>query len=140
MDIVLDFLKKEEIDSLGNLMKDAFSVNIDNNNILKCFDSGNIRFLCAKVGDVIAGTIMITNDYDPIKNVKSFYLDYVSVHSDYQNQKIGRKLMLEVEKLAKDEGISFIEFTSSSKRIYARKLYLSLGYEMRDTGVFIKRI
>ena len=36
MDIVLDFLKKEEIDSLGNLMKDAFSVNIDNNNILKC--------------------------------------------------------------------------------------------------------
>jgi len=140
MDIVLDFLRKEEVNSLSELMKNAFSIDIDVNNVLKCFDFENIRFLCAKVGNVIAGTIMITSDYDPIKNVKSFYLDYVSVHSDYQNQKIGRKLMLEVEKIAQEEGISFIEFTSSSKRIYARKLYLSLGYEMRDTGVFIKRI
>ena len=49
-------------------------------------------------------------------------------------------MMLEVEKIAKEENISYIEFTSSSKRIYARKLYLSLGYELRDTGVFIKNI
>lgn len=139
MDIKIEFLKENEIDSLVELMNDAFSIEASKEAIKESLDSKNIRFLCAKDNDVIAGTIMITTDIDPIKNKKSYYLDYVAVLSSYQNRKIGSKLMLEVERLAKEEGISYIEFTSSSKRIYARKLYLSLGYELRDTGVFIKK-
>lgn len=139
MDIKIEFLKENEIDSLVELMNDAFSIEASKEAIKESLDSKNIRFLCAKDNDVIAGTIMITTDIDPIKNKKSYYLDYVAVLSSYQNRKIGSKLMLEVERLAKEEGISYIEFTSSSKRVYARKLYLSLGYELRDTGVFIKK-
>lgn len=139
MDIKIEFLKENEIDSLVELINDAFSIEASKKAIRESLDSKNIRFLCAKDNDVIAGTIMITTDIDPIKNKKSYYLDYVAVLSSYQNRKLGSKLMLEVERLAKEEGISYIEFTSSSKRVYARKLYLSLGYKLRDTGVFIKK-
>ena len=140
MDIRYEYLKDSEIDSFIELMEDAFSINAEYDSIKKSLYSDNTKFLCAKDDDKIVGTIMITVKVDPIKNRKSFYLDYVSVLSSYQNKKIGRNMMLEVEKIAKENGITYIEFTSNKKRVNARKLYSSLGYDERDTGVFIKRM
>lgn len=140
MNIKIEFLKDNEIDSFIELINDAFSIDVSYDSIKKSLYTDNIKFLCAKDRERIVGTIMITTDFDPVKNIKSFYLDYVSVLSSYQNKKIGSKLMLEVEKFAKENNISYIEFTSSKKRVNARKLYSSCGYEERDTDVFFKRI
>lgn len=138
--MTFEFLKEKEIDSLINLLEEAFKLKANKETIKESLNNQNVRFLCAKEDNLVVGTIMITTKINPVTNKKCFYLDYVSVLESYQNRKIGAKMMLEVEKIAKEENISFIEFTSSSKRIYARKLYLSLGYELRDTGVFIKNI
>jgi len=140
MDIKYEYLKDNEIDSLIELISDAFSIESNYDSIKKSLYNENVRFLCAKDNEKIVGTIMITTKVDPIKNRKSFYLDYVSVLSSYQNKKIGFNMMLEVEKIARDNDISYIEFTSNKKRVNARKLYSSLGYDERDTGVFIKRM
>lgn len=137
MDINFCFLKDENINDYVLLMKDAFSFDVDVSNVKKCLSLG-IRVLCAMYDNKVVGAVMITNDYDPIRNLKSYYLDYVSVLSSYRNKKIGTKLMLEVENMAKKEDIDYIEFTSSNKT-YARQLYLSSGYEIRDTSVFIKK-
>lgn len=138
--MTFEFLKEKEIDSLINLLEEAFKLKANKETIKESLNNQNVRFLCAKEDNLVVGTIMITTKINPVTNENCFYLDYVSVLESYQNRKIGAKMMLEVEKIAKEENISFIEFTSSSKRIYARKLYLSLGYELRDTGVFIKNI
>ncbi|MBO5376673.1 MAG: GNAT family N-acetyltransferase [Bacilli bacterium] len=138
--MIFEFLKEKEIDSLINLLEEAFTLKANKETIKESLNNKNIRFLCAKEDNKVIGTIMITTKINPVTNKNGFYLDYVSVLESYQNRKIGAKMMLEVEKIAKEENISYIEFTSSSKRIYARKLYLSLGYELRDTGVFIKNI
>ena len=138
--MIFEFLKEKEIDSLINLLEEAFTLKANKETIKESLNNKNIRFFCAKEDNKVIGTIMITTKINPVTNKNGFYLDYVSVLESYQNRKIGAKMMLEVEKIAKEENISYIEFTSSSKRIYARKLYLSLGYELRDTGVFIKNI
>ena len=140
MDIRFEFLNSSEIDSFKELIKDSFSIESSYDGIKRSLYSDNVRFLCAKSEDKIVGCVMITSDFDPVKNSKSFYLDYVCVLSGYRGKKIGYKLMLEVERIAKDEKISYIEFTSNNKRVTARSLYLSLGYEIRDTSVFVKRI
>ena len=138
--MIIEYLKEFEIDSLINLLEEAFEINVNKESIKESLNNPNVKFLCAKENNLVVGTIMITKKIDPVFDKNSFYLDYVSVLKNYQNRKIGAKMMLEVEKIAKEENISYIEFTSNSKRIYARKLYLSLGYEIRDTGVFIKNI
>ena len=125
--------------SLKDIIKDAFDIEIENIDMKKCLDN-NIRFLCSYIDAKLVGLVMITKKYDPIKNIYSYYLDYVSVLKEYQNKGIGTKLIEEVENIARTENISYIEFTSSSKRIYARKMYLKLGYNLKDTGVFIKNL
>jgi len=126
-------------ESLKKIIKEAFDIKIENIDIKKCLDN-NIRFLCSYIDTKLVGLVMITKRYDPIKNIYSYYLDYVSVLKEYQNKGIGTKLIEEVESIARTEKVSYIEFTSSSKRVYARRMYLNLGYNLKDTGVFIKNL
>ena len=83
---------------------------------------------------------MITTKFDHVQNIKTFYLDYVAVLEKYRRKGIATLMLQEVEKLAKKEKISFIEFTSNSKRLEAIKLYSSLNYNIKDTNVFFKKI
>lgn len=125
--------------SLPLLFRESFNIECFFIDVLKALDK-NIRFLCAMDNDRVVGSIMITTKYDPVKDINSYYLDYVSVLKEYQQQGIGSRMLREVENIAKKENISYIEFTSNKDRINARKLYLSSGYNQRDTGVFYKKI
>lgn len=132
-------LLNENNPSLSLLFKESFNIECPFIDVLKALDK-NIRFLCAIDNDRVIGSIMITTKYDPVKNINSYYLDYVSVLKEYQHQGIGTNMLREVENMARSENISYIEFTSNKNRTNARKLYLSSGYSQRDTEVFYKRI
>lgn len=135
----VDFLQEDDIDSLLFLIRDTFNIPI-------CLDESksllgkNPRFLCAKDKSVLVGTVMITTKYDPFLDRKVFYLDYVSVLKEYQHKGIGTLLMKKVEALARLEKVSRIEFTSNRKRVYARKMYESLGYKEKDTSFYYKEV
>lgn len=125
--------------SLCHLFNEAFNISCFTIDIEKSLKN-NVRFLCAIEDEKVLGSIMITTKYDPVKNIKSYYLDYVSVLLKYQNKKIGSSLLKEVENLGRKENISYIEFTSNNSRVNARKMYLKSGYSVRDTDVFIKKL
>ncbi len=133
------FLEENDIDSLCELLEEAFSLKVSSKAIEKTLGT-TTKFLCAKDNDKVVGTVMITIKNDPVKDKKIYYLDYFSVLSNYQNKKIGTNLLLEIERLAKENNIYSINFTSSSKRIYARKIYNNLGYNIKDTDSFYKLI
>lgn len=124
---------------LSILIKEAFDINIDKLDVKKAL-LNNVMFLCVFDNKKIIGTVMITKKYDPVKGISSYYLDYVSVLKSYQNRGIAKSLLLEIEKMAVLENISYIELTSNKSRENARKLYLSNGYVIRDTDVFCKKI
>lgn len=130
-----EFLKSEDIDQVNNLIEKSFGFNGKLCNI-----SDDVRFLVLKNGDKVIGNSMITKMHDPIKNIKGFYIDYVCIDSEHQHQGLGMKLMIEIEKIAKSEGVNYLKLTSSSKRCYARKLYSSFGMSIKDTNVFYKEL
>ena len=129
----------ENNESLSNLINECFNINISPINVLDS-KSRNVRFLCALENDIVIGNIMITTLFDPVKNVKSYYLNYVSVLKKYRKKGIATTLLKYVEYLAIKENISYIELTSNSKRIDATRLYLKLGYKIRETNIFLKRM
>lgn len=60
----------------------------------------------------------------------------VVVDEGYRGQGLGRKIMEDLVDIAKREKIEVLNLTSNPKRIPARKLYESLGFELSETGVF----
>jgi ribosomal protein S18 acetylase RimI-like enzyme len=132
-----EFLSDEnDIKKVINLIKDTFNIsNIPNIELLK-----NPRFVILKKDDDVIGTSMLTIKYDPIKNIKTLYIDYVCVDKKYQHMGYGKEMFLNIEKIAKEEGIDYLELTSNKKRVYAREMYLKLGMEIKDTDIFIKKI
>lgn len=129
----------ENNESLSNLINECFNINISPINVLDS-KSRNVRFLCALENDIVIGNIMITTLFDPVKNIKSYYLNYVSVLEKYRKKGIATTLLKYVEYLAIKENISYIELTSNSKRIDATRLYLKQGYKIRETNIFLKRM
>ena len=136
--MIIELLNNND-NSLEELLKEAFHKDVEKINIEECLNN-NIRFICAKIDNIVVGTIMITTKYNPVRNSYSYYLDYVCVKEEYQNKGIGRTLLNEVENLAIKENIKEIVLESNPSRINARKLYTDSGYEIKDTNVFVKKI
>jgi phosphinothricin acetyltransferase len=64
------------------------------------------------------------------------WVEDVVVDKNYRGQGLGRKLMLELLKIAKKQKLKIVDLSSKLDRIEARKLYESLGFELRDSGIF----
>lgn len=63
-------------------------------------------------------------------------IEDVIVNENHRGKGHGRKIMEELIKIAKKKKIKVINLTSNPKRVEARKLYESLGFEILETGVF----
>ena len=60
----------------------------------------------------------------------------VIVLESHRGKGYGRKIMEELIKIARKKKVNKINLTSNPKRVAARNLYNSIGFEMYDTGVF----
>lgn len=63
-------------------------------------------------------------------------LEDVVVDKDYRRQGLGKKLLETALSFIRKENISYIDLTSRPSRIEANNLYVSLGFEKRDTSVY----
>lgn len=71
-----------------------------------------------------------------IPYVKKAYLDDFIVDESFQGQGIGSKLLKAVLDHAKEQEASYVDFTSTSTRVAANKLYEKFGFKKRDTNVY----
>jgi len=130
------FLTNEHKDVL-DLIKKVFKIDEDIN-FFNLFD--NQKILILKNKNEVVGTALITLKYDPFKNIKTYYLDYICIKENYQNQGLGKKLFEEVIKIAEKDNIDYIELTSKKERKNARKIYIDCGMKIKDTDLFIKKL
>lgn len=70
------------------------------------------------------------------------YIDDVVVRDDYRGQGIGRELTKKLLELALCRGAKYVDLTSgrSSEREVANAMYVKLGFELRDTNPYRKRL
>lgn len=107
------------------------------NESLKLDDSKYIQ-LVAILDSIIVGYAIVSRSVDPIVNKCNYWIDYVCVDSKYRGNGIGKLLMLEIEKIAREEKVMFLQLTSSRFRTGARKLYSDMGYAVRESDIFRK--
>ena len=122
---------KKEIENLfvqltGNKVK----VNI--NSLIK--DKGANCLVLEKNGEIIVFGSLIIHQV-PSRGFVARVEDII-VAENHRGKGYGRKIMEELIKIAKKKKIKRINLTSSPKRIGARNLYKSMGFELLETGVF----
>lgn len=133
MDIEIREYKEKDLASLNILLEEVYGLKKENN-------TNDNTELVAVLNNEVVGYLTINKLYDSVKNIKYCYINYVCVKKEYRESHIATKLLQEVEKICKGENISYIELTSSSKRVEAQYLYNNRGYIKRDTNVFRKVI
>lgn len=63
-------------------------------------------------------------------------IEDVIIRKDHRGKGYGRKMTENLILIAKKKKIKLINLTSNPKRIEARKLYESMGFELVNTGLF----
>lgn len=134
MDIIVREYKDSDFLQVNSLIKDAFGYerkNISSDNVYE--------FVCLTNNDIV-GYFNMTMTIDVIKNIKIAHIDYVCVKDIMRGMGIGKKMMEYAIEFAYKNNVSRLELTSSSKREAAHRLYLSLGFEVRDSSIFRKEL
>jgi len=104
----------------------------------RVLDNPNSKLLVAEVDGCIAGYIHAV-DYDctytdSLKNILAIVVD-----ERCRGKNLGRLLLSEIEKWAKDEGSSGVRLVSGMDRTGAHKFYKACGYSLRKEQMnFIK--
>lgn len=133
MDIEIREYEEKDLDSLNILLEEVYGLKKETNTTYN-------TELVAILNNNVVGYLTINKLYDSVKNIKYCYINYVCVKEEYRGYHIATNLLQKVEEICRDENISYIELTSSSKRVEAQYLYEKRGYEKRDTNVFRKVI
>ena len=97
--------------------------------------SENLHLFIAETeeGD-IAG--MLTAVVYLIPSGTKFWIEDVVVDESYRGKGIGKELMLHAMNFAKIIGAASVDLTSRPSRIAANKLYVDMGFELRETNVY----
>ncbi len=134
MDIVVRRYNDGDYDAVDKLLFDSFGYHRE-----KVSDARVYEFV-ACLDDVIVGYYNLLEEIDVIRNIKIFHVGYVCVDTEYRGHGIGHIMMEEAIKFAKENNVVRLDLTSGNKREAAHRLYLSLGFEKRDTSVFRKEL
>lgn len=73
------------------------------------------------------------------KGVKMFYLDAIAVDKEYRGQGVGKLLLDELEKLAKEQGLDYLALDVIEENERAKKLYEIEGYKEDHYQLLDKR-
>lgn len=146
MDIVIRKYESSDFLFVKNILIESFSevddlistslINSDSLNL----DSSKYIQLVAVDGNNVLGYAIASRFIDPIVNRCNYWIDYVCVSSDYRGMGIGKLLMSEIEMIARNENVMFLQLTSSRFRTGARKMYSDLGYVIRESDIFRKEL
>lgn len=131
-EVVLSILKKsfpEVLNEINEALVDSNSLDLDRDRYVQ---------LVYVLGDVVVGYLIASRSFDPIIKKNNYWIDYVCVDEEYRGRGIARELLKKIEDIASLDNAMFLQLTSSRFRTSARKLYLDLGYQIRESDIFRK--
>lgn len=138
---------QNDIDALNRLQVDLISKTSkpklirDRMDLIRMIKQENFRLVVARDIDLnshdepsIVG--MATIHWIELLTKINAYVDDVVVLETYQGQKIGKKLMLELIRIAREVCAHCVDLTSNSTRTVANKMYVNMGFEKKNTNYY----
>jgi GNAT superfamily N-acetyltransferase len=98
-----------------------------------------ITVLVARVDDQLVGLAAVSLLWPAVGSSASLYLKELYVRQAWRGRGVGRDLMSYVERVARENNCSRIEFTTDVENTDAQVFYEALGYEPRPTKIFYRR-
>lgn len=105
-----------------------YPVDKTKNKLEYLLKSDKDKILVATVHNIVVGYIH-ANDYDTIYAPHMKNIMGIAVLSEYKKHGIGKAMLKEVEKWAKETGASGIRLVSGSTRTGAHEFYRRCGYD-----------
>ncbi len=100
-------------------------------------DNNTTDIVICMDGEVLAGIAMMAR-YKVISGHKGMIEDVV-VSSDYRGKGIGRKLMEKLLEQAEKQKLNDVLLFSGHHRTAAITLYKSLGFKLKESGLYVKK-
>ncbi|GGW38123.1 GNAT family N-acetyltransferase [Arenibacter certesii] len=126
-------------DSIAQQAKDLFSqlnASIEQVNLAEIFKPENdITFAYCMDKDKLVGMALMCA-YTVVSGYKGWVEDVV-VDKAYRGQGLGRKLMEKLVDEGKKKGLSEILLFSNDKRVEAITLYKSIGFNKKESGLYV---
>lgn len=139
-EIIIESLKTYKPEVLEDFNNLLFQLNPDivalsGKDVRTILNSNNIYIFVVRneKGKIIG---MATLVVFKVLSGKRAIIEDVVVDKDYRGQGLGKKLLQKMLSFAQSENVSYIDLTSKPSRVEANSLYLSLGFEKRDTNVY----
>lgn len=134
----------DDFEKVVEILIDSFPESSSKiNDFLTCFEKLELDInkyiqLVAIEDSTVVGYVLVTRSNDPIIGRVNYLIDYVCVDKDYRGRGFAKALLIEIEKIAQNENVLYLQLTSSRCRTVARKIYLDLGFEIRESDIFRK--
>ena len=116
-------------DLLEKSMTTSKTLNLDKNKYIQ---------LVAEEEGKVVGYALASRSSDPVLIRTNLWIDYVCVNSEHRGKGIAKQLMKRIEEIAIEEKVLFLQLTSSRFRTGARKLYMDMGFTIRESDIFRK--
>lgn len=126
-------LKKEDGNELAHLFNQLTkkpTLDID-----QIIGDPNCTSVAVEISGKLIGVGFLVTHLVPCKGYVGKIEDVV-VDQEQREKGLGKIIMNELIETAKEKKLKFLNLTSNPSRIPARKLYESLGFKLRDTGLF----
>jgi GNAT superfamily N-acetyltransferase len=141
----IENIKKEDLADLAmlyqQLQANEPSITKMGETLLRVTDDPNHVILGARIDGKLVGTLLGVACWMLFGQSNSFMIvEDVVVSSDYRRCGVGKALMREIEKRAKQLNCSYIMLITDADRPEAHKFYLSQGYKTEEYKAFKKSI
>ena len=132
----VEYLKKKDINSYGDFIKEIFDYDINKEAIENLIKNNSV--LVIKKDSKIIASAVIEERFEYIKNQKYYTLSYLGVLKEYRREGYASKIFKKIEELISKNNISYLELTSGNQRRMAHYFYKSKNFKIKDSTVFIK--
>jgi GNAT superfamily N-acetyltransferase len=112
------------------------SQELDDDSIKEIIDSPVTHLYFARLSDTQEIVGMVTLSVFRIPYRRRAWIDDIVVDQMHRNNGFGVQLLKYAMEMAKEKHAKILDLTSQPMRVSANKLYISLGFKMRETNVY----
>jgi GNAT superfamily N-acetyltransferase len=101
--------------------------------------AAEVKALVARDGGSVVGVASYSMLWPAVRTTRSLYLKELYVLKAWRGKGVGRQLMDEIDRVARELGCSRVEFTTDTNNHDAQAFYTSLGFEPNPGKIFYRR-
>ena len=102
-------------------------------------DGAVVEALVARDGGTVVGLASFSMLWPAARTTRSLFLKELYILTAWRGKGVGRRLMGELDRIARERGCSRVEFTTDTGNIDAQAFYTSLGFQPHTGKIFYRR-